>query len=90
MTSAWAIQNSEVEQTAPRIGVYRGNLPANVGADVAPKPTDGCVRLVTVPGKTIAKLRFSGSTDVSRARLWELIGILISLAPKGSTLSARL
>jgi hypothetical protein len=51
-------------------------LPATVSADAAPKPTDGRVRIVTVPGETIATLRFSGSADVSRARQLELIDIL--------------
>jgi hypothetical protein len=51
-------------------------LPSNVSADAAPKPADGRVRIVTVPGETIASLRFSGSVDISHARQLELIGIL--------------
>mgnify|MGYP003382744602 CR=1 FL=1 len=51
-------------------------LPAKFGMDSAPKPSDARVRLVTVPGETIATLRFTGSEADSRARLSELIGIL--------------
>jgi hypothetical protein len=51
-------------------------LPAKFSADAVPKPTDGRVRLVTVPGETIATLRYSGSAEDSGARQSELIGIL--------------
>jgi hypothetical protein len=51
-------------------------LPAEMRAETAPKPTDGRVRVVTVPGATIATLRFSGSTDVTGARQAELVEIL--------------
>ena len=51
-------------------------LPAKYTQDSAPKPLDGRVRLVTVPGETIATLRFSGSVSDFPARQSELIAML--------------
>ena len=51
-------------------------LPAKYDRDSAPKPADSRVRLVTVPGETIAILRFSGSGDDFAERQSELIAIL--------------
>ena len=58
---------------AVRMAFY---LPADLSADTAPKPNDSRVRLVAVPGETIATLRFSGTANASEARQSELIGIL--------------
>jgi len=51
-------------------------LPTNLTADTAPKPTDLRVRLIAVPGETIATLRFSGSAGDSGKRQLELMDIL--------------
>lgn len=51
-------------------------LPANLTAETAPKPADGRVRVITVPGETIATLRFSGSVENSGKRQSELVDIL--------------
>jgi hypothetical protein len=51
-------------------------LPAKYTQASAPKPLDDRVRLVTVPGETIATLRFSGSGSEFSARQFELIAML--------------
>ncbi len=51
-------------------------LPAAVRAETAPQPTDPRVRLVTVPGETIATLRFSGSARDHAAEQAELLATL--------------
>jgi hypothetical protein len=66
------VQVSETDDPI-RMSFY---LPSNVSADAAPEPTDGRVRLVTVPGETIATLRLFGSADVSHARQFELISVV--------------
>jgi hypothetical protein len=51
-------------------------LPAKYRLDDAPKPLDVRVRLVAVPGETIATLRFSGSGGDAAERRSELIALL--------------
>jgi hypothetical protein len=51
-------------------------LPAKYTQDSAPKPLDGRVKIVTVPGETIATLRFSGSGNDFTERQAELIRLL--------------
>jgi hypothetical protein len=65
-------------QASEAIGAMRMQffLPAKYTQDSAPKPLDGRVRLVTVPGETIAILRFSGSGSDFAERQSELITIL--------------
>ena len=65
-------------QASEAIGALRMQffLPAKYTQDSAPKPLDGRVRLVTVPGETIATLRFSGSGSDFPARQSELIAML--------------
>lgn len=65
-------------QASEAIGVLRMQffLPATFTQDNSPKPLDGRVKLVTVPGETIAILRFSGSSSNFPARQSELIAIL--------------
>ena len=57
----------KIEMTAPVMGEsdgsnwrYRFVLPANYSIETAPVPLDDSVRLVTVPEKKVAVLRFSG------------------------------
>jgi hypothetical protein len=65
-------------QASEAIGAMRMQffLPAKYAQDSAPRPLDGRVRLVTVPGETIATLRFSGSGSDFPERQSELIAIL--------------
>jgi hypothetical protein len=65
-------------QASEAIGAMRMQffLPAKYTQDSAPAPLDGRVKLVTVPGETIATLRFSGSGSDFAARQSELIAIL--------------
>ena len=58
------------------IGRMQFFLPAKYSADSAPAPTDPRVRVITVPGETIAALRFSGSSAAFAERQQELIGKL--------------
>ncbi len=51
-------------------------LPAELTAATAPKPADPRVRIITVPGETIATLRFSGSPDAAPARQADLLDSL--------------
>ena len=51
-------------------------LPAKYNQNNAPKPLDAKVRLVTVPGETVAILRFSGSGNDIEQRQSELIARL--------------
>jgi hypothetical protein len=51
-------------------------LPSDYSARTAPKPRDPRVRVVTVPGETIAALRFSGTGSDFAERQSELIGKL--------------
>lgn len=41
-------------------------LPRSLTRETAPEPADGRVRVVEMPGETMAALRFSGSTDDAR------------------------
>jgi SOUL heme-binding protein len=41
-------------------------LPRALSRDTAPEPADARVRVVEVPGETVAVLRFSGSTGDAR------------------------
>ncbi len=66
------VQASEVSGTL-RMQFF---LPAKYSMDNAPKPRDPRVRVVTVPGETIAALRFSGSGADFARRKSELIGKL--------------
>jgi hypothetical protein len=57
----------EIKMTAPVIGESNGNswryrfvLPASYSIDSAPVPLNDDVRVSTVPGKTVAVIRFSG------------------------------
>ncbi len=65
-------------QASEAIGALRMQffLPAKYTQDSAPKPLDGRVRVVTVPGETIATLRFSGSGNDFPERQSELIAML--------------
>jgi hypothetical protein len=65
-------------QASEAIGAMRMQffLPAKYTQDSAPTPLDGRVKLITVPGDTIATLRFSGSGSDFAARQSELIAIL--------------
>ena len=67
-------------------------LPAKYSMDKAPKPRDPRVRLVAVPGETIAALRFSGSGAYFAQRQSELIGKLagIGMAAGQRALCAQL
>ena len=84
MTTPVEVRDSELlAMTAPvqaseASGVLRMQffLPAKYGADNAPKPRDPRVRLVTVPGETIAALRFSGTGADFAQRQSELVGKL--------------
>ena len=62
-------------------------LPAKYSMDNAPKPRDPRVRLVAVPGETIAALRFSGSGAYFAQRQSELVGKLAGSGwqPAGAT-----
>lgn len=53
-------------------------LPASLALAAAPAPSDPEVRLVEVPSRTVAVLRFSGfgSASTVRARTAELLGVL--------------
>ncbi|MDP1868892.1 MAG: heme-binding protein [Bradyrhizobium sp.] len=64
-------------------------LPVKYGEDSAPKPSDPRVRVVSVPGETIATLRFSGSGADFAQRQSELIGKLAGSAwqPAGAPYS---
>jgi hypothetical protein len=84
MTVPVEVRNNErIAMTAPvqaseAIGATRMQffLPAKYTQDSAPRPLDGRVRVVTVPGETIATLQFSGSGSDFPARQSELIAIL--------------
>jgi hypothetical protein len=54
-------------------------LPAKYNQDNAPKPVDARVRLVTIPGETVAILRFSGLGGDFAERQSELIARLMGL-----------
>jgi hypothetical protein len=70
MTAPVAQRREEVPMTAPvtqargETGewVIRFFMPAGYTLDTLPEPLDPEVRLVTVPGDTVAALRFAGST----------------------------
>ncbi len=51
-------------------------LPGTLTAATAPKPADKRVRIVTVPGETVATLRFAGSSDAGEARQADLLASL--------------
>ncbi|BBF94886.1 SOUL family heme-binding protein [Blastochloris tepida] len=54
-------------------GRIRFFLPASLTAETAPRPTDPRVKLVTVPGETVAVRRFSGVGWEMAERQWELV-----------------
>jgi hypothetical protein len=72
MTMTVPVQASEAGGTLQ----MRFFLPAKYGLDTAPKPADARVKVVTIPGETIATLRFSGSGGDFAVRQSELIAIL--------------
>ena len=55
-----------VEAKAGRRVAMRFFLPGSLTRATAPEPADPRVRVVEVPGETLAVLRFSGSTDDAR------------------------
>ena len=55
----------EMAQAGPRVAM-RFFLPRSLSRDTAPAPEDARVRVVEVPGETMAVLRFSGSTGDAR------------------------
>ena len=55
----------EAAQAGTRVAM-RFFLPRSVTRATAPEPADPRVRVVEVPGETLAVLRFSGSTDDGR------------------------
>jgi hypothetical protein len=65
-------------QASEAIGALRMQffLPSKYTQNSAPKPEDARVRLVAIPGETIAILRFSGSGNDFPSRQLELIAIL--------------
>jgi hypothetical protein len=78
----------QAEQTAGGLRM-QFFLPAKYSAENAPRPSDDRVRIVTVPGGTIAALRFSGSGADFSGRQSELIGLLADSAwqPTGAPYS---
>jgi hypothetical protein len=69
-----------VETTAQAAGPYvmRFFLPAEYTPETAPEPTDPTVRIIEIPERTIAVLRFSGSrgSDNVARHMSELDGVL--------------
>ncbi len=70
MTTPVEMRSEEIATTAPveagtRV-TMRFFLPRSLTRATAPEPTDPRVRVVEVPGGTVAVLRFSGSTDDAR------------------------
>jgi hypothetical protein len=70
MTTPVEMRSEEIATTAPveagtRV-TMRFFLPRSFTRATAPEPTDPRVRVVEVPGGTVAVLRFSGSTDDAR------------------------
>ncbi len=65
-------------QASEAIGALRMQffLPAKYTRDSAPKPLDSRVKIVTVPGETIATLRFSGPGNDFADRQSELVAAL--------------
>lgn len=55
----------EMASAGPRV-TMRFFLPGSLSRATAPEPTDPRVRVVEVPGETLAVLRFSGSTGDAR------------------------
>lgn len=55
----------EMAKAGPRVSM-RFFLPRSLSRATAPEPADPRVRVVEVPGETLAVLRFSGSTDDAR------------------------
>ena len=76
---------ARIAMTAP-VGqdgsVIRFFLPAGLTAATAPRPLDERVRVVEVPGETVAVLRFAGSTgpEAVASRKAELAGALAGTA----------
>ncbi|MBA7472497.1 MAG: heme-binding protein [Bradyrhizobium icense] len=66
------VQSSETTDTLRMLFF----LPAGYTAGNAPKPRDPRVRIVTVPGETVAALRFSGTGADMTERQSELVGKL--------------
>ena len=76
MRSEKIAMTAPVEQTKSGARVtMRFFLPRSLARETAPEPTDPRVRVVEVPGETLAVLRFSGSTD--DARIAERKGALL-------------
>lgn len=73
MTTPVEMRSERIAMTAPveqaksgaRVAV-RFFLPRSLTRETAPEPTDPRVRVVEVPGETLAVLRFSGSTGDAR------------------------
>lgn len=87
MTAPVAQQSSEkIAMTAPvatqrtpsREWVIRFFMPSKYTLETLPTPNDSRVRLVTVPGETVAVLRFNGSIgpEAVNARTSELLKAL--------------
>ena len=88
MTTPVEMRSEKVAMTAPVEAAKAGTcvamrffLPRSVTRATAPEPTDPRVRIVELPGETLAALRFSGSTD--DARIAERKGALLR-EPRGS------
>ncbi|GAA0604908.1 heme-binding protein [Craurococcus roseus] len=82
MTTPVEMRSERIAMTAPVEQAKSGArvtmrffLPRSSTRETAPEPTDPRVRVVEVPGETLAVLRFSGSTD--DARIAERKGALL-------------
>lgn len=82
MTTPVEMRSEKIATTAPAGRTQSGArvtmrffLPRSLTREAAPEPADPRVRVVEVPGETMAVLRFSGSTD--DARIAERKGALL-------------
>lgn len=99
MTAPVAQEKETIAMTAPVAQVrdaagpwlIRFFMPARYTMDTLPQPLDPAVRLVAVPGETVAVLRFSGSTapDAVAAKQRKLLQALQGSAwqPDGATMA---
>jgi len=72
-------------QTSPESGVMRFFLPAKYTEETPPpEPTNARVKIVALPARTIATLRYSGSARDAARKEQELIEALQGSTPKGS------
>eukprot|EP01035_Chromulina_nebulosa_P030876 gene30876-41082_t len=85
MTTPVEVRPQRVAMTTPVQSVETAGsvqmqffLPASFTVETAPKPSDPRVQIVTVPGETIAALRFSGSGRDAGERRSELLATLSS------------